>query len=495
MSEDALAPASRSALRGALAWSGLSTIILRLGNLLTGIVLARLLAPEVFGVFAVGLTIQSVLSSVADLGLSADLVRARNPRRREPTVATLSVLFGLMLAALMFLTAGPMAALLGTSRATSIIQVLSFTLVLAGLGSVPFARLTRDFAQRRLFAASVASFLVSVTVTLGGVVLGWGAMALAVAQVLAQGTQVAMQFIFTRAPLRFGFDRAIAREAIGFGASITGANLISMAVLTVDNMIVGHRLGPEQLGFYVLAFNISNWPMSAMSQMLRSVAFPGFSRITDPLAVRVAFATAAKVTWSVAVPLALGLALFAEPLVRVVYGTKWEASAAPLYGLATFAGLRIVFDLVASLLYAKGDSRSVLYTQGAWIVVLAPVLWLAVGADGLRGAGWSHTVLALVLVTPAYGWALHRQGISLRDWLVPAGRSVAAGAVASVPTLLMFSAGWSALPTLIAGGLSMAALYSAVMLPGLLPILRGGLQRDGNRDTDPGSSAQTPDIS
>ncbi len=62
-----------------------------MGGLVVGIVLARLLAPEQFGVYAVALTVQSILITVADLGLSADLIRSDEPERIAPTVATLGL--------------------------------------------------------------------------------------------------------------------------------------------------------------------------------------------------------------------------------------------------------------------------------------------------------------------------------------------------------------------------------------------------------------------
>lgn len=71
------------AAKGA-AWSGVSSIILRLGSLTVGIILARLLTPQEFGVYAVALTIQSILITIADLGLSADLVRTNDPERIAP---------------------------------------------------------------------------------------------------------------------------------------------------------------------------------------------------------------------------------------------------------------------------------------------------------------------------------------------------------------------------------------------------------------------------
>src|SRR5690606_30327506 len=83
-------PLGREVGRG-LGWSTLSNLVLRVGNFVVSLIMARLIAPEEFGVFAVALTVWSVLSTLAEFGLGSDLVRARDPQRRIPTVATLGL--------------------------------------------------------------------------------------------------------------------------------------------------------------------------------------------------------------------------------------------------------------------------------------------------------------------------------------------------------------------------------------------------------------------
>ena len=84
MSAQDVAPDLGGQVRRGLAWSTVSNLMLRAGSLAVGIVLARLLTPSEFGVFAVALTVQAVLITLADLGLSADLIRTDDPAARAP---------------------------------------------------------------------------------------------------------------------------------------------------------------------------------------------------------------------------------------------------------------------------------------------------------------------------------------------------------------------------------------------------------------------------
>lgn len=153
------------AAKGA-AWSGVSSIILRLGSLTVGIILARLLTPQEFGVYAVALTIQSILITIADLGLSADLVRTNDPERIAPTVAILGLLSSGTITAITVVASPFLAQLLGSPEAAPAIAILAFTLLLAGVSLVPYSMMLRRFQQKELFLIGVADFIVSTSVTL-----------------------------------------------------------------------------------------------------------------------------------------------------------------------------------------------------------------------------------------------------------------------------------------------------------------------------------------
>ncbi|MPQ99437.1 oligosaccharide flippase family protein [Modestobacter sp. I12A-02628] len=402
-------------VRRGLGWSAVSSLLLRAGSLVTGIVLARLLAPEDFGVFAVALTVQAVLVTLADLGLSADLVRAEDPERRAPTVATLSLVSGALLTVLMIVTARPVAIALGSEAATPVIVVLACTLVLSGAGVVPYAQLQRRFEQKKLFAVDASAFLVSTAVVVALVLLGVGPMALALSRLVGQVVTTCLQFALARVRPRFGFDRQVAGSALRFGAPLALANMLSWALLNIDNVVVSRSLGVVALGFYVLAFNVSSWPMTAIGQAIRPVTLAAFSRQQDE-DPGPGLGRATALTAAVAVPAGALLAVLAGPVVAVLYGERWAPSAAALAGLAAFGALRIVLDVLATFLIARGSVTAVLVLQVVWAVTLVPVMVLATARGGLAAAGWAHLAVALLVVLPGYLVAVRRAGAS--PWTV-----------------------------------------------------------------------------
>lgn len=396
-----------------LAWSSVNSLILRMGSFVVGIVLARLLAPEQFGVFAVALTVQTVLMTLADLGMSTDLIRSEDPRAKAPTVATLALSTGAFLALGTALSAQALADLLGSPEAGPVIAVMSVSLFLAGAGVVPFAALQRSFAQKKLFGIGAADFAVSTSVTIILILLGWGVMALAVGRIVAQVVVLILQFALSGEKFRLGFNRELAPAILAFGIPVAGANMLSWALLNVDSIVISRFAGAVALGFYYLAFNVSNWPMSAIGQVVRSVSVPAFAQLRSRETGR-SFSLVLGPVWAVGLLAGLMIAVLARPLISILYGERWAEAATVLAWLGLFGALRTVFDLAASFLLARGASRVTFIVQVVWIAALVPATLIGVNMAGIVGVGVAHLAVALCVVCPAYGIALARHGADLR---------------------------------------------------------------------------------
>jgi PST family polysaccharide transporter len=445
-------------VRRGLAWSGLSSLLLRGGNLVLGIALARLLAPEDFGIFAVALTVQAVLITLADLGMGADLVRAEDPERRAPTVATLSALSGLVLTGVAVATATPLATALGSAAAAPVVVVLSFTLLLSSFSVVPAAFLARHFEQRKLFVSEGSNFAVSTVVAVVLVLAGAGPMALAISRLAGQVVGTVLQFVLARRRPVWGLDRSVAGSALRFGLPLAAANMLSWALLSIDNVVVSRTSGVVALGFYVLAFNVSSWPMTAIGQAIRPVTLAAFARQQD-VDPGPSLARATALSMAAAAPVGALLAVLAVPVVTLLYGERWEPSAAALAGLALFGGLRIVLDMLATYLIARGAVAAVLWTQVCWIVALVPAMVLGIRWGGLAGAGWAHLAVGVVLILPVYLVALRRAGAPIGAVLGNLWQPVLAAAPAAL--LAMQVAGRIETPVLalLAGGAAGLGLY------------------------------------
>lgn len=470
--------------QGAL-WSGLNTAVLRLGQFVISIILARLISPHEFGVFVVALTIYLIVINISELGVSAALVReVDNADRIAPTVSTIAIVSGMALAAVMYSSAPVLAATLGAAEAADAVRVLAIPLLLAGPSAVPAALLTRDFRQDRRFVADLSNFVVANGTLLVLALDGYGVMALALSRVAGQVVSTILLIVF--APRRYlpGFDVREARRLLRFGGPLAGANLVGFTLVNIDFMAIGRLAGPLHLGYYNLAFTVASWPPSVFSTILQSVTMPALARVRGGVSEVARHVNAAVATLcAVAFPVTAMCVVLAHPLVTVAYGATWAPAAPILVVLALFGSVRVVLLLFSDVLVVMDRTRQLLHLQVLWLSVLAPAMFFAVYRGGAFWAGVAQVLVAVALVVPAYMAVLvHSVGLPLRVLVRPAGWPLAAAVVASGVASLVADRLASPWAKLVGAGGCFAAVYLLVLGVWLLHLKRELHGLYGHRD-------------
>ena len=198
-------------------------------------------------------------------------------------------------------------------------------------------------------------------------------------------------------PLPFGLriDREVAGRLLRFGLPLAGASIVVFAISFADQIVAGRVLGPTALGFYLLAFNLSSWPVQMFSQPLRAVAPPTFARLQhQPEAMRSAFRSILGLLAAVTFPVCLLLAGAAAPLIRFVYGRDWEPAADALVWLGVLAAFRILFELAYDYLVVIGVSRAIFLLQVVTLAALIPALIVGAHAFGIAGVAAAQVLVA-----------------------------------------------------------------------------------------------------
>ncbi|MEV7584318.1 oligosaccharide flippase family protein [Streptomyces erythrochromogenes] len=462
------APSLGRKVGSAAKWSLINTVVMRLGNFATGIVLARyFLGPEAWGVYGIAQTVLLVLLSANELGVSLAIVRWEgDPRRFAPTVLTLSAASSCLLYAVLFLTAPAVADVLGSPEASGVLRVMCLCVVLDGLSQVPAGFLTREFAQGRRMAVDGLNFVLSTAVTLLLAVQGWGAMSFAWGSVVGNVAALIGCCLAAPGTLRFGWDREQARALLKFGLPLAGASMLALGVVNVDTMVVGSTLDPLALGFYVLAFNISGWPVRIISEAARRVSFAGFSRLADtPQALAAGFARALGVVTAATVPLCVLLAALAAPVIGLVYGERWLPAAGALPWLMALGLVRIGCELAYDCLVAIGRRSSLIAVQGLWLVLLIPALVIGARGGGIVGVAQGHVVVAGAVVVPVFLLALHRGGIPLGTLVRACVWPLLGGAVMAAALLVLERYLGDSVPALLATAAAGTLVYAVCLLP------------------------------
>ncbi|GAA1945703.1 lipopolysaccharide biosynthesis protein [Amycolatopsis minnesotensis] len=457
-------------LGSAIRWSAINSVVGRVCQVGVSILLARLIAPDQFGLFAVALVVLNIVLSVSEMGVSVALIRTPGDVKDiAPTVTTLSFASGTGLALLCVLGAPWFAAELNAPGAAGVIQLMSVALVISGASAVPGAMLQRDFRQDHKAIADLAGFVAGTAVAVVLALTGFGAWSLAWSRIVTNGAAAVVMFVLTKHRYRPGFDREQAKSLLAFGLPLAGSSLLVFGVLNIDYVVVGKLLGPIELAFYLLAFNLSSWPVGAISQPVRSVSLAAFSRVRDdrddPARFRRSFTRALGLLALFTIPACVLLATFGGPLVRFAYGERWSAAAAPLALLVVLGAVRVALELAYDFLASAGKARAILWIHLLWFGSLVPVLAIGAHLGGIRGVAAGHIVVALLLVAPAYLIALRPFGIRVRALGAALVRPAVGGvlmALAGVGAQGLFDTDvWR----LVVGGLAAVAVYAVVVLP------------------------------
>ncbi|MEV0162890.1 PST family polysaccharide transporter [Nonomuraea fuscirosea] len=457
----------RKAGRG-LRWSLLGNLVMRAGSFTMSLVLARLLVPEDFGVFAIALAATQFVIYINDAGVIAATVQWRG-RLEEvaPTATVVAIASSLTLYALFWVIAPFYARLAGSEDATWVIRVLMATNVVYGLTAVRSATLMRRFEQDKLAWANLAGFVVTAAVSITLAANGAGAYSFAWGQLSGGVLTGLLVLVLARVKIELGFDRVLAARLLRFGLPLCVSLGLEGLLLNMDAVIVGDVLGPVLLGYYLLAYNISSWVPGLIGTAIRYVALPSFARLAEEgeESTREGVRQAVPLLAGLVLPIAALLSTLAPAVVEFLYGASWLPAAQALRFLAMVMAVRMLSLLITDILAALGRTKATMWVNLCWAAALLPALLIGAGLDGIRGAAMAHAVIAVLVALPLLAVALRRSGVPVR--LVGAGlaRPLLGGALAGgVMTALATVIDGAFFELCVAGGAGLL-LFVLVVVP------------------------------
>ncbi len=390
-------PAAKSANFGKQsAWNYAVFAVSKSSTLLMTVVVARLLDPAEFGIFALALLLVNLFDYVKDLGVAAALVQSPRPWNRiAPTGLTLSVAFGVAFGVLLAIAADSTADLLHHPELGPLIRVLAIALTISAFSVVPLSRLRRDLSFQSRLLPEFSGAIVKTALTIGLAATHHGGVWSLVYGQLA-GVVVTTVLYWRAAPASVRpphFDRAEARALLRFGIPVTGVTLLAYGIYNVDYLAVGTRLGTTELGLYTLAYRVPELVVLNLCTVISEVLFSSLSRLQhDRKALSAHYRQTLGVVVALTAPIGIGLAAIAKPLLETMYGARYAAAGDILVVLSVYT---VVYS---ASFHAGGDvlkavGRPGLLTAingGAKLVVLVGPIWWA--------AGHSATLVAVALL-------------------------------------------------------------------------------------------------
>jgi lipopolysaccharide exporter len=466
---------ARAGVRGA-AWQGAAFVVGKAVVLLTTVVLARLLAPEQFGLVSLALVLIIYAEAFADVGAAQALIYFQ-PRVSTIRAALLCTsLVGVLLLAAGVLMAPLIGDFFGRQDVVPIVRLLAVSLLFSALGAVPEALLRRALQFRRLTVATVTRAVATGVVSIALAIAGFGAWAIAWGTLA--GTFSYAVAVWLLVPERVALlpgrtSPGRLNAVLRYGIPVAGGTLLAKLIFDVDYLIVGHQLGVEALGFYTLAFRIPEFLIINVFFVISSVSFPVYSRArSDHSRLTEGYLLSTRMQALYGVTAGVGIAVVAPLLVPLVFGEAWRPAVAPLVGLAIYAACRSLGAGANEIYKALGRPGLTITVSLLRLAVLVPVLILA-ARWGVTGVAWAQALTSLVFVVLMQGVACRVLRITpsrLAAAVLPAllcGLAIVlvAGPLSRIPAPPL-----AALGCAVAGGL---AATTAVLAVGFRPLLRG----------------------
>ena len=478
-------PPSTLALVGAK-WVSLGALLQRAFRLGAAILLARLLVPGDFGVFAVVSVTIDALSALKELGMPTALIRLRSGvHQAASTFFYLSITSAGVICSATWIAAPQFAAFVGSPLVTPVMRAMVFKIAFESASIVQRTLAMRELSLRpvtqvALMEAAVGSSL-SIVLAAGGFgvwSLVWGTL----------GGSAVSAIVWWRLSTWRPTGRPaprVARQLIGFGANVSGSAVIEGAVEAVTRALVGRGQGVAGLGYLDLAVRMAVMPVRSLTVAVgQQVAVPAMCLVQRDLRRMASwYLTALRALSAATAPLAACLVALPDLLVIGIFGNQW-APAVPLVRLLGPAVFILPLTYARPVYVATGRVDLLLRLSLLQLTLATPAVYVAaragleavcvvqIGVFGvvaavniavvrrLLGLGWDEILRALRV--PLEGAAVLALAlVSLRAWLHPEPTLWWLAAVAT-PGLLAYAALMRLRqPELVAGLLGAAKRASA----------------------------------
>jgi O-antigen/teichoic acid export membrane protein len=231
-------------------------------------------------------------------------------------------------------------------------------------------------------------------------------------------------------PSPFAADLRLLREMSRYGRAVMFGNIVGLVDANVDTATVGRLLTAADVGFYNLAWRLSNLPATGLAYIVGRVMFPVYATMQDDLpAFREAFVTNIRRVTLVSLPVAVGIIVAAHPIVVGIFGRPWLPAVVPLQILGVFGLIRSYAGATGAVFQAAGRPEYVYRISLFHLVVLVGGLAALAPPYGVKGVALAVALSACASLIPSYRVALRILDLRLRDLLVRLERP----AVCSLP--------------------------------------------------------------
>lgn len=461
----------RSVITG-VGWTFMGATTVRVMQFLVTIVLARLLAPDAFGLFALGTMIITALTLFRDLGFGQALIYHKTDvQKNAETTFLFSAIFGISAWIVIFFISPLLAMVFGGPALIWPLRVMSFSVVLSSFATVPSTLLEKELEFKRRALPELTMGLTYAAVSIALAYKGYGVWSLVIGHIASTAMASAVAWTVAKWKPVASFHKESAKRTLSYGKPLMAATVLFLAFFYIDHAAIGRWLGVTALGYYSLTYTICNLPATNITHVVNKVMFPTYSKLNDDMAaLRRAYTRTVKSISMLSFPVAIWLALVANDFVIGFFGTKWSP-AIPIFRVLAFYGMfRSVGATAGNIFLALGQPRWVYRLNCLQLAIAVPLVYPVAMKFGTVGVAVLFT-LAYTIGTSLALWKVVRV-LEMTVW-----EYIGMFKLPMIGSISTIAASYAVAAILLPDGLA-TAVGSAVLSLIAYPLVAIGLDRE-----------------
>lgn len=308
------------------AWMSIGRILQVSVQIITSIIMARLLAPEVFGQYGMIMVFSGFSLLFMDPGLSPAIIQSKTIQGNSlSSIFWFHIIIAFFLTLALNILAPLIADFYEVSSLQIYINAVSLIFLLTAVSSVPEALIKKQLQFRTITIITLFSVISSNIIGIILAYTGWGLWSLIGQLLLLVGIKSLFVLMYSKWIPKMHFRWVEVKQVLPFGFNVFGGGLISYWGRNLDDLLIGKVLGSSQLGIYTKAYGLLLLPQSNITTIVNQVLFPSFASIQDDLQqIKRIYLKAIQLISFITAPLMLGVFVMAEPIILMLLGKQWS---------------------------------------------------------------------------------------------------------------------------------------------------------------------------
>ncbi len=389
-------PLKSQATKGVF-WSAIEKLSIQLGQLVIGIILARILMPEDFGLIGMLSIFIAFSQSFIDSGMGTGLIQKKNRSHLDySTVFVFNLVVSSLFYLLLFFTAPLIADFYNKPQLVILTRVLGSNLIISSLAIIQQTKFTIDLDFKTMAKVNAISVIIGGAAAILFAYYGWGVWALVFQNLIRSAVTVLMLWFFNEWKFSFKFSQKSFKDLFGFGSKLLIAGLYAQAYHQLYNVAIGKTYSATELGYYTRAKTFADLTAGTVSGILHKVTYPILASLQDDKDRLISvYKRLIRMTAFFVFPSMTLLALLADPFIRLLLTDKWESVIVLLQWMCFARFVYPISALNMNILNATGRSDLFLKVDLSKAPLLIIALLITIPM-GVKAMVIGHVVISLI---------------------------------------------------------------------------------------------------